>query len=104
MSSLNPQIATATLAAQLRRRRHLDAGLKSCRSALSRGNTLAVQGEFEAASREVWLVEDTTVVILTTLGKMNDPQGLARCRKELAQIQRDLNDLKTYLGIPPGVN
>jgi hypothetical protein len=47
------QIALAVPDIEVRGSRNLDAELKFCRSALARGNSLAMQGQLESATRDV---------------------------------------------------
>lgn len=98
------QIALAVPDIEVRGSRNLDAELKFCRSALARGNSLAMQGQFESASRDVWVIEDTAEAIKAFLTKMEDAEGLDRLLIQLAEVQRGLNDLRRYLDIPPAAN
>jgi hypothetical protein len=82
----------------------LDAELKFCRSALARGNSLAMQGQLESATRDVWVVEDTAEVVKGLLTKIEHAEGLDRVAVQLAQVQKGLNDLKRYLDIPPAAS
>jgi len=87
-----------------RQNRNLDAELKFCRSALARGNSLAMQGQFESATRDVWVVEDTGEAVKGLLIGIEDAEGLNRLVIQLAEVQRGLNDLRRYLDIPPAAS
>jgi len=87
-----------------RQNRSLDAELKFCRSALARGNSLAMQGQFESATRDVWVVEDTAEAVKGLLTGIEDAEGLNRLVIQLAEVQRGLNDLRRYLDIPPAAS
>jgi len=95
------QIALSVPEIKVRGSRNLDADLKFCRSALARGNALAMQGQLESATRDVWVVEDTAQAIKSLLSKTQDAEGLDRLVIQLAEVQRGLNDLRRYLDIPP---
>lgn len=95
------QIALSVPEIKVRGTRNLDAELKFCRSALARGTSLAMQGQLELATRDVWVVEDTAQAVKSLLVKMEDAEALDRLVIQLAEVQRRLNDLRGYLDIPP---
>jgi hypothetical protein len=80
--------------------RNLDAELKFCRSALARGNSLAMQGQLESATRDVWVIEDTADAVKSVLAKIEDIQRFDRLKIQLAAVQKGLKDLKRCLDIP----
>jgi len=86
---------------QARRYRHLEAELKFCRWALLRGNALAAQGQFESATKQLWLVEDTAQALQTIIVRIEDADKLNAYQTEVAQLQKDLGELRRYLCIPP---
>ena len=98
------QIALAVPDIEMCGSRNLDADLKFCHSALARGNSLAMQGQFELATRDVWVVADTADALRNALAKAEDAEGLDRLVIQLAEVQRGLNDLRRYLDIPPGAD
>jgi hypothetical protein len=98
------QISLSVPAIKVRGSRNLDADLMFCRKALARGNSLAMQGQLESATRDVWLVEDTAEVVKGLLTKIEHAEGLDRVAVQLAQVQKGLNDLKRYLDIPPAAS
>ena len=87
-----------------RQNRSLDAELKFCRSALARDNSLAMQGQFESATRDVWVVEDTGEAVKGLLTGIEDAEGLNRLVIQLAEVQRGLNDLRRHLDVPPAAS
>ncbi len=89
---------------QARRYRHLEAELKFCRWALLRGNSLAAQGQLESATKELWLVEDTAEAIESIIARIEDAEKLDAYRREVAQVRKDLGQLRTYLCIPPAAD
>jgi hypothetical protein len=95
------QIALAVPDIEVRGSRNLDAELKFCRSALARGNSLAMQGQLESATRDVWVIEDTADAVRSVPAKVEDAEQLDRLNRQLAEVQRGLNDLRMYLAIPP---
>src|SRR5271170_1993937 len=94
------QIALSIPDIKVRGSRNLDADLMFCRTALARGNSLAMQGQLESATRDVWVVEDTADAVKRVLAKVEEAEGLDRLVIQLAEVQRGLNDLKRYLDIP----
>jgi hypothetical protein len=74
--------------------------LKFCRSALARGNSLAMQGQLESATRDVWVIEDTADAVKSVLAKIEDIQRFDRLKIQLAAVQKGLKDLKRCLDIP----
>ncbi len=95
------QIALSVLDIKVHGSRNLDAELKFCRSALARGNSLAMPGQLESAARDVWVVQDTAEAVKSLLTKMEDAEGLDRLVIQLTEVRRGLNDLRRYLDIPP---
>ena len=98
------QISLSVPAIKVRGSRNLDADLMFCRKALARGNSLAMQGQLESATRDVWVVEDTAQTVKSVLAKIEDAEGLDRLVIQLAEVQRGLNDLRGYLDIPPAAD
>jgi hypothetical protein len=98
------QIALSAPDIKARGSKNLDAELKFCRSALARGNTLAMQGQLESATRDVWAAKDAADVVKSFLAKAEDAEGLDRLIIQLNEVQRGLNDLRRYLDIPPEVD
>jgi hypothetical protein len=98
------QTALAAPDIEMRGSRNLDANLKFCRSALARGNSLAMQGQLESATRDVWVVADAADSVRNILAKAGDAEGLDRLVIQLAEVQRGLNDLRGYLDIPPAAD
>ena len=95
------QIALSIPDIKVRGSRNLDADLMFCRTALARGNSLAMQGQLESATRDVWVVADAADSVRNILAKAGDAEGLDRLVIQLAEVQRGLNDLRRYLDIPP---
>lgn len=81
--------------------RNLDAELKFCRSDLARGNVLAMQGQLEPATRDVWAVEDAADFAKGFLANAEATAGLDRLIIQLNKVQKGLNDLRMYLDILP---
>jgi hypothetical protein len=93
-------IALAVPDIEIRGNRNLDADLKFCRRALSRSNSLAMQGQLESATRDVWVIADSADSVRNILAKVEDAEQLGRSNRQLAEVQRGLNDLRMYLAIP----
>jgi hypothetical protein len=83
---------------------NLNMELKVCRSGLAHGRALATQDQLASATRDVWVVADAAHAIKVFLDGMKDGDGLARLRTALAEVQSGLNDLRSYLDIPPEAN
>ena len=98
------QIALSVPDIKVRGTGNLDAELKLCRSPIARGNSLAMQGQLELATRDVWVVEDTVQAVKSLLTKMEDVEALDRLVIQLAEVQRGLKDLRRYLDILPMVD
>jgi len=101
MRTMATNVSAPSSTPQARRYRHLEAELKFCRSALLRGNQLAAQGQLETATRELWLAEDTVEAMDSVVARIEDPDKLRSYQREVAQVQKELGDLRTYLCIPP---
>jgi hypothetical protein len=79
----------------------VDADLKFCLSSLARGNSLALQGQLELATRDLRAVEDTADTVKKALAKAEDQEFLDRWNRQLAEVQRGINELSSKLDIPP---
>jgi len=95
------QIALSTPEVKVRGIRTVDTELKFCRSALDRGHVLAMQGQLESATRDVWAVKDAADFVRRVLAKGEVADGIDRMITQLNEVQRGLNDLTRYLDIPP---
>lgn len=95
------QMPLAVSGLKARAGRDADAELNFCRSALARGASLAMQGALEAATRDVWMVEDAVDAVKSRLGDIDDVGGRDRFRARLAEVRSGLNDLRRRLDIPP---
>ena len=71
---------------EIRGNRYLDADLKFCRRALSRGNSLAMQGQLESATRDVWVIAYTADSVKNILAKVEDAEHLDRLNRQLAEV------------------
>jgi hypothetical protein len=79
----------------------MDADLKFCQSALARGNSLAMQGQLESATRDLRAAEDTADDVMKVLAKAGGDEFLDRWNRQLAEVQGGLNELRGKLDIPP---
>jgi hypothetical protein len=95
------QFALSALEVKARGSRNLDAELEFCRSALARGKVLAMQGQLESATRDVWVVKTAADFVKSFLAKTERGEGLDRLVIQLNEVQKGLNDLRMYLDIPP---
>jgi chromosome segregation ATPase len=101
MSTSATNVSTPSSTPQARRYRHLESELKFCRWALLRGNSLAAQGQLESATKELWLVEDAAEAMESVIARIDDADKLDAYQKEVAQLRRELCELRMYLCIPP---
>ena len=79
----------------------VDEDLKFCLSALARGNSLAMQGQLESATRALRVAEDTAGTVKKALAKAEDEEFLYPRNRQFAEVQRGLNELSSKLDIPP---
>ena len=79
----------------------MDADLKFCQLALARGNSLAIQGQLESATRDLRAAEDAANAVKKVLVNVEGNQFLDRWSRQLAEVQRGLSDLGSRLDIPP---
>ena len=79
----------------------IDEDLKFCQLALARGNSLAMQGQLELATRDLRAAEDTADDIKKFLAEAGGEEFLDRWNKQLVEVQRRLNELRSTLDIPP---
>ena len=79
----------------------MDADLKFCQLALARGNSFAMQGQLESATRDLRAAEDTADAVKKVLAKAGGDKFLDRWNRQLAEVQRGLNELSSTLDIPP---
>ena len=79
----------------------VDENLKFCLSALARGNSLAMQGQLESATRDLRAVEDAVDTVKKALAKAGNEESLDRRNRQLSEVQRGLNELSSTLDIPP---
>jgi hypothetical protein len=79
----------------------VDEDLKFCLAALARGNSLAMQGQMESATRDLWAVEDAVDAVTKALAKAGNEEFLDRRNRQLSEVQRGLHKLSSTLDIPP---
>jgi len=79
----------------------METDVKFCLLALARGRTLAGQGQLEWATRELRVVENTADSMKKVLANVGDQEFLDRWIRQLAEIQRGVNELSSKLDIPP---
>ena len=79
----------------------VDVDLKFCLAALARGNSLAMQGQMESATRDLRAVENAVDTVKKALAKAGNEEFLDRWNGQLANVQRGLNELSSKLDIPP---
>ena len=75
--------------------------LKFCLAALARGNSLAMQGQMESATRDLRAVENAVDTVKKALAKAGNEEFLDQWSRQLAYVQRGLNELSSKLDIPP---
>ena len=75
--------------------------LKFCLAALARGNSLAMQGQMESATRDLRAVENAVDTVKKALAKAGNEESLDRRNRQLSEVQRGLNELSSTLDIPP---
>jgi predicted negative regulator of RcsB-dependent stress response len=81
--------------------RTVDEDLKFCLAALARGNSFAMQGQLESATRDLRAVEDAAGTVKKALAKAEDEEFLDQWNRQLAEVQRGLSELSSKLDIPP---
>ena len=79
----------------------VDEDLKFCQAALARGNSLAMQGQMESATRDLRAVENAVDTVKKALAKAGNEEFLDQWSRQLANVQRGLNELSSKLDIPP---
>jgi hypothetical protein len=79
----------------------VDENLRFCVSALVRGNSLAMQGQLESATRDLRAVEVTADTVKKALAKAGAKELTDRWGRQLAEVQRGLSELSSTLDIPP---
>ena len=81
--------------------RKVDAELQFCRAALARCHALAMRGQVESATREVWVVNDAADAVKSFIAKAENMERLDDLTCQLAAVQTGLNDFRRYLDLPP---
>jgi hypothetical protein len=79
----------------------VDEDLQFCQAALARGNSLAIQGQMESATRDLRAVENAVDTIKKAMAKAGNEEFLDRWNRQLSEVQRGLNELSSKLDIPP---
>jgi hypothetical protein len=78
----------------------VDATWKGFSPTLAQGNSRAIPGHLEPATRDVWVAKDAAQAIDSLLTTIEDAEGLDRLVIRLAVVQKGLKNLTRHLSIP----